>query len=155
MKILETIDVGDPVRSFQFGKLPPAAGVPVLWKILPLMPTIIKGVSLLQSAAAAASTTATPDNATAIAAAFSDDNLENLLMGLTSKLSGKEVFEMMETVFASVMLNGQPIDAKFTFGDGVSRDAFIVFGNALRVNFAGFLGGGTAGSTSSAAIVTK
>lgn len=150
----EQLEIGG--RVFRFGKLAPADAVPVLWKLLPLMPTIIKAIATLQTkvrgaAGAAGAEPTEADMAAALAAAFSDDNLETLVMAIVSKISGAEVFGMMQTLFKSVTIvmgnSVSPVDANTTFGDGVSKDSFAVFGNALRVNFAGFLAG--AGSPSS------
>lgn len=150
----EQLEVGG--RTYRFGKLAPADAVPVLWKLLPLMPTIVQAIATLQAKVRGAATAvpgAEPteaEMAAELAAAFSDDNLETLVMAIVSKISGAEVFSMMQTLFKSVTLvmGGAvlPVDANTTFGDGVSKDSFAVFGNALRVNFAGFLAG--AGSPS-------
>lgn len=120
---LETIDVGG--RSFQFAKLAPADAVPAFWELAPAM----------EAAERAGASGGNP------------------MATLMKEIPPGRIFELMKTLFKSVTLNGSPIDANFTFGDGANKDAFEVFGHAIRVNYASFLG--EKGSPSSAGAETK
>lgn len=120
---VETVEVGG--RSFQFSKLPPSDAVPVLWELGPAMEAGQR-------------------------AEASGGNAQAALM---KEIAPSRIFDLMKTLFKSVTLNGAPIDANFTFGEGASKEIFEVFGHAIRVNFTSFLA--EKGSTSSPAAETK
>lgn len=139
-------------RTFAFGKLSPAEAVPVAWKLLPVLPGLMRASSQMGGAIAGVAKDAAGAEAPTVAAMaravgqLSDEaQLATLIDAVTGKIDGDEVVRMMRTMFKSVQLvvgqSAQTVDIDLHFGEGLNIDMFKVFAEALRVNFAGFLGG--------------
>jgi hypothetical protein len=152
-------DIGNPPRRFIFTKLPASKGTPILWLILPVIPTFIKlrsmafnGMAKVVAGAAAKDPGAKPtqqDLEAAVGEVFADGGIEKLILEMRKALTPAEFMDVTRGLFESVSIalgtSVQQLDMDVHF-DGVSMDQMTVLGEALKVNFGGFLAG--AGSTS-------
>lgn len=136
-------------RFFQFRKLPASKSAPVLWLLLPVLPTFVRlRATVLKGVVEAAVGGAEPsekDVADRVSKMFEDGEIEKLIMAMRQKLTGAEFTELMRTLFESVTIAMGtavlPLDMDVHF-DGLSMDVLKVLGEAIRVNFESFLGGG-------------
>lgn len=148
-------------RTFQFGKMAPADAVPVGWKLLPVIPGLLKAVARMKQSAgeqpAPGASAPTPEElGKLLDQVMEDAQVQTLIEAVTSKIDGKDLFEMMRTTFKSVTVSvaggAAPLDIDVFFADGLSMDMLKVFMEALRVNFAGFLAGARSPSSLAAPV---